>query len=238
MYGSRASTQGKSSRGRETYISEEEEDGSDSYANSYDEAEFEMLPSRTEQPRRASTRRSGPAMKKIRVKVHADDTRYVLVGTAVEFPDFVDQVRAKFGLRQAFKIKIKDDGDMITMADQEDLDMAIEAAKSGAKREKSDMGKMEVSLAASFDILLNFTNVAIRSGYKLSDGFDPLWPLSLHSPFLLLNVLIPPLHQSLAPRMHDYPLHFMDREEHYFLGFWHWRERSLAWELDNALLNL
>jgi hypothetical protein len=64
----------------------------------------------------------------------------------VEFKDFVDQIRAKFGIRQAFKIKIKDDQDMITMADQEDLDMAIETAKSGARREKSDMGKMEVSL--------------------------------------------------------------------------------------------
>lgn len=146
MYGNRSSTQGKSSRGRETYISEEEEDGSDSYVNSYDEAEFEMLPPRSQQPRRASTRRSGPAMKKIRVKVHADDTRYVLVGSAVEFRDFVDQIRAKFGIRQAFKIKIKDDNDMITMADQEDLDMAIESAKSGARREKSDMGKMEVCL--------------------------------------------------------------------------------------------
>ncbi|KAE9983226.1 hypothetical protein EG328_010167 [Venturia inaequalis] len=147
MYGNRASIQGKSSRGRETYISEEE-DGSDSYANSYDEAEFEMLPSRSQQPRRASTRRSGPTMKKIRVKVHADDTRYVLVGSAVEFQDFVNQIRAKFGIRQAFKIKIKDDNDMITMADQEDLDMAIETAKSGARREKSDMGKMEIWIQA------------------------------------------------------------------------------------------
>jgi hypothetical protein len=84
-------------------------------------------------------------MKKIRVKVHADDTRYVLVGTAVEFKDFVDQIRAKFGIRQAFKVKIRDDADMITMADQEDLDMAIETAKSGARKEKSDMGKLEVS---------------------------------------------------------------------------------------------
>ncbi|TID25307.1 NADPH oxidase regulator [Venturia nashicola] len=134
-------------RGRETYISEEEEDGSDSYINSYDEAEFEMLPSLPQQMRRGSTRR-GPAMKKIRVKVHADDTRYVLVGSAVEFKDFVNQIRAKFGIRQAFKIKIKDENDMITMADQEDLEMAVETAKSGARREKSDMGKMEVWIQA------------------------------------------------------------------------------------------
>lgn len=133
-----------SRRGRETYISEEEEE--DEYSMSYDEGDFEMLGPKPSLSARssASTRRSGPTMKKIRVKVHADDTRYVLVGSAVEFRDFVDQIRKKFGIRQSFKIKIKDDSDMITMADQDDLDMAIETAKSVARREKSDMGKMEV----------------------------------------------------------------------------------------------
>jgi hypothetical protein len=128
---------------RETYISEEDEVvDDDTYANSYDEADFEMVSSN---PRRESARRSnGPTMKKIRVKVHADDTRYVMVGTAVEFQDFIDQIRSKFGIRQSFKVKIRDEADMITMADQDDLDMAIETAKAGARKEKSDMGKMEV----------------------------------------------------------------------------------------------
>jgi tetratricopeptide (TPR) repeat protein len=140
MYG----RQSMGSRRGQDYISEEEED---EYSMSYDEADFEMLGPKPALSARssASTRRPGPAMKKIRVKVHADDTRYVLVGSAVEFRDFVDQIRKKFGLRQSFKIKIKDDQDMITMADQDDLDMAIESAKSFARKEKSDMGKMEVS---------------------------------------------------------------------------------------------
>ena len=136
---------GRQSLGRsQDYISEEEED---EYSMSYDEGDFEMLGPRPALSARssASTRRSGPMMKKIRVKVHADDTRYVLVGSAVEFRDFVDQIRKKFGLRQSFKIKIKDDADMITMADQDDLEMAIETARSNARKEKSDMGKMEVS---------------------------------------------------------------------------------------------
>ncbi|KIW08021.1 uncharacterized protein PV09_00966 [Verruconis gallopava] len=139
MYG----RQSIGSRRAQEYISEEEED---EYSMSYDEGDFEMLGPRPALSARssASTRRSGPTMKKIRVKVHADDTRYVLVGSAVEFRDFVDQIRKKFGIRQSFKIKIKDDQDMITMADQDDLDMAIESAKSIARKEKSDMGKMEV----------------------------------------------------------------------------------------------
>jgi hypothetical protein len=103
-------------------------------------------PQRESNPRRRS---NGPSMKKIRVKVHADDTRYVMVGTAVEFRDFIDQIRAKFGIRQSFKVKIRDEQDMITMADQDDLDMAIETARASARREKSDMGKMEVWIILS-----------------------------------------------------------------------------------------
>lgn len=143
MYGQQPATNNRRPA-RETYISEEDEYvvSDDAYANSYDEADFEMMPSNA---RRDSARRSGPSLKKIRVKVHADDTRYVMVGTAVEFRDFIDQIRAKFGIRQSFKVKIRDEQDMITMADQDDLDMAIESARASAKREKSDMGKMEVS---------------------------------------------------------------------------------------------
>jgi hypothetical protein len=67
-----------------------------------------------------------------------------MIGTAVEFRDFVDQIRLKFGLRQAFKVMMREDGDMITMADQDDLEMAIEMAKDNAKRRREETGKMEV----------------------------------------------------------------------------------------------
>ncbi|KAF2431167.1 hypothetical protein EJ08DRAFT_189696 [Tothia fuscella] len=153
MYGARQSSSSNNRRpARETYISEEDEYvyNDDPYANSYDEADFEMMSAnpRRDSNRRSGPSRSGPGMKKIRVKVHADDTRYVMVGTAVEFPDFIDQIRAKFGIRQSFKVKIQDEQDMITMADQDDLEMAIETARGNAKREKSDMGKMEVWIQA------------------------------------------------------------------------------------------
>ncbi|KAF1983651.1 hypothetical protein K402DRAFT_423521 [Aulographum hederae CBS 113979] len=144
---------GQNSRMRDTYIEEEEEDDYDDV----DDAEFEMMntrrsrrsspPPAQQQQQRASSRRPAPereSVRKIRVKVHAEDTRYVMIGTAVEFRDFVDQIRIKFGLRTNFKVKIRDDEDMITMSDQDDLDMAIQASKAGARRERSDMGKMEV----------------------------------------------------------------------------------------------
>ncbi|KAF2457778.1 hypothetical protein BDY21DRAFT_273347, partial [Lineolata rhizophorae] len=156
---------------RPMYIEEEEEDeldDDDDYdQSSFDDAEFEMV-SRAKSKRRvsparaASRRRPGAgaggggssvgsaggggvaAVRTIRVKVHAEDTRYVLVEPGVGLADFVDQVRTKFAMRQNFKIKMKDEGDMITMADQDDLDMAVRASRVAAAKEKNEMGKMEV----------------------------------------------------------------------------------------------
>jgi len=150
MYGrtSMASTGRTRGAPRGQMIEEEDEDD-DGYANSYDEGDFDMLNPRSRGgSARSSAMRSArappPEIRKIRVKVHADDTRYVMVGTAVEFRDFVDQIRLKFGLRQAFKIMMKEDGDMITMADQDDLEMAIDLARENARRRREETGKMEV----------------------------------------------------------------------------------------------
>lgn len=134
---------------------EEEEEGSDYDDGSLDEAEFEMVSNNRRGPgsrsgSRAPSRR--PDVRKVRVKVHADDVRYIMVGTAIEFPDLVDRVREKFGLRRRFKIKIKDEDmpeDMITMGDQDDLEMAMQSATNAAKRQRQEVGKLEVSLPSS-----------------------------------------------------------------------------------------
>lgn len=143
----------KQSRSRQQRY-DDEDDGSDYEYGSFDEGEFEMVssvrrgPGSVSRPSRAASRR--PDVRKIRVKVHSDDVRYIMVGTSVEFSDFVDRIRDKFGLRRRFKIKMKDEDvpdDMITMGDQDDLDVAIQSAKSQAKRQRLDVGKMEVSLS-------------------------------------------------------------------------------------------
>lgn len=143
----------KQSRSRQQRY-DDEDDGSDYDYGSFDEGEFEMVssvrrgPGSVSRPSRAASRR--PDVRKIRVKVHSDDVRYIMVGTSIEFSDFVDRIRDKFGLRRRFKIKMKDEDvpdDMITMGDQDDLDVAIQSAKSQAKRQRLDVGKMEVSLS-------------------------------------------------------------------------------------------
>jgi hypothetical protein len=159
MYGggeSRSSRSQRSGGGRTTrdrYIEEEDEEGSDYDDVSFDEGEFEMVSSRRPGPgsvmsggsKRGSRR---DALRTIRVKVHAGDVRYIVVGPAIEFPDLVDRIQEKFGLRRRFKIKVRDDDspeDMITMGDQDDLDMVMMTVKQNARKQRSDTGKMEVS---------------------------------------------------------------------------------------------
>ena len=102
---------------------------------------------------RSGTRR--PEMKKIRIKVHdKDDTRYIMMATSpnvsgksgIDFGDFEARVREKFLVKGVLKMKIKEDdsGDLITMGDQDDLDVLMHSVRQGCRRERSDMGKMEV----------------------------------------------------------------------------------------------
>jgi PB1 domain len=148
------------------YISEEDEENmtTTSSQGGYDEPDFEMMMSRSatgRSSRRSRASNSGstvmPAVpelsqlgapvevKKIRVKVHAEDSRYVIIAPNAQFGDFVTSVRTKFAIMQSFKIKVKDEGDMITMSDQDDLDIALDVAKEHARQMRSEMGKMEVS---------------------------------------------------------------------------------------------
>jgi len=137
------------------YIEEEDDEGSEFDDGSFDEGDFEMVSNRRANTgsmsagsSRGQSRR--PEVRKVRVKVHAEDVRYIMIGSAIEFPDFVDRVRDKFGLRRRFKIKVRDDdvpnGDMITLGDQDDLDMVLMTVKSNARRQRQEIGKMEVSL--------------------------------------------------------------------------------------------
>jgi hypothetical protein len=88
-----------------------------------------------------------PTLRKIRVKVFAQDTRYVMIQPDVSYDAFVEQIRKKFGYvgKESFKLKMKDEeGDMVTMGDEDDLEMLTTIAKEQASKEGVEMGKMEV----------------------------------------------------------------------------------------------
>ncbi|KAL1967054.1 hypothetical protein VTN77DRAFT_3578 [Rasamsonia byssochlamydoides] len=130
------------------YIDEEEEYVSDYYEDDpVEEGEFEMMAapvSRTRSTRQAPSR-SSRGIRKFRVKVHAqDDTRYIMIGPDIDFGDFEGRIREKFGFRSRLRIRMRDEGDMITMADQDDLDLLLSSAREAARREGHEMGKMEI----------------------------------------------------------------------------------------------
>ncbi|KAJ5502322.1 hypothetical protein N7463_005196 [Penicillium fimorum] len=152
---------GRGSRHRPPqYIDEEEEYASDACdATTLNDGAFELIaapqdgPSYSAQQRRtrsparysrhANPRR--PEIQKFRTKVHApDDTRYIMIGPKIEFGEFENRIREKFGFKCPLKMKVQDDGDMITMVDQEDLDLLVSSAKEVAQREGSEMGKIEI----------------------------------------------------------------------------------------------
>ncbi|KAJ8123592.1 hypothetical protein ONZ43_g501 [Nemania bipapillata] len=149
--GGRRRSQG-SRRTQQKYI-EEEEEGSE--YDSFDEGDFEMVSNRRPGPSSTGSIRGGsrrPDIRKVRVKVHAEDVRYIMVGAAIEFVDLQDKVREKFGMKGRFKIKVRDEdapqSDMITMGDQDDLDMVMMSVKSMARKKREDIGKMEIWVQA------------------------------------------------------------------------------------------
>ncbi|KAF2167735.1 hypothetical protein M409DRAFT_53709 [Zasmidium cellare ATCC 36951] len=111
---------------------------------------FEILPPKTHttttSPRNHPNNPSRPpSLRKIRLKVHAEDMRYVMTYPDVKFEEVVEQIRNKFGFQGAFKVKMRDEeGDMVTMADAEDWEMAVGACRVVAAGGGGGMGKMEV----------------------------------------------------------------------------------------------
>ena len=78
--------------------------------------------------------------------MHAEDTRYVLLGPESTFVQVVDLVRKKFGMVRDFKVKMADEeGDMITMADEDDWEMCVAGCRKKAVEEESELGKIDVS---------------------------------------------------------------------------------------------
>ena len=132
---------------QEIYLNEEDEYIDDDEMSSEDMSGFE--PVRRAPSRTGTSRRSKPEMRKIRVKCHFnDDTRYLMVGTVIDFGELESKIREKFAIKDQLKIKMEDDGDMITLADQDDLEMLLNSVRSQAKKERSEMGKMEVWISS------------------------------------------------------------------------------------------
>jgi hypothetical protein len=130
------------------YLNEEDEYIDEEEMSSEDMSGFEPV---RRAPSRSGTMRGSkrPDMRKIRVKCHFnDDTRYLMIGAVIDFGDLESKIREKFGIKDQLKIKMQDDGDLITVADQDDLEMLLSSVRTQAKKERTEMGKMEVWISS------------------------------------------------------------------------------------------
>ena len=83
----------------------------------------------------STTTMATPELKNIRIKLHyQDDARFILLPPSASFEELVRKVGEKLHIpkEQSFKVKVRDEeGDLITMGDQDDWDMAL----SGTRKE-------------------------------------------------------------------------------------------------------
>lgn len=64
-----------------------------------------------------------------------------MVSANIRYPDLIKRIQEKFAIGASLQLKYKDeDGTMVTMIDQDDLEMAISMVPDAA----TDTGRMEV----------------------------------------------------------------------------------------------
>jgi len=83
----------------------------------------------------------------IKVKVKMDgSTKILMVPTDIEIDEFTDRVATKFGIStRRLKCQFEDeDGSMVDLSDQDELETLIELAKEEAKLNRQEFGRAEV----------------------------------------------------------------------------------------------
>lgn len=91
----------------------------------------------------------------IRLKIHyEDDTRYIIARENLSFGELGTLITKKFKLKEVdFICKTRDeDGDLITMADQEDLEAAFVVCTERAVKEGNEHLRLEVSVACEREL--------------------------------------------------------------------------------------
>lgn len=125
-------------------IKEEDDDGAES-TRSYSTAST-LSGLQTYSDGRTISSRSLPIARSIRLKLHyGDETRYIVVPTTTTLAELLQQVTQKVEAKGRIRLRTRDeDDDLITIGDQEDLDVLISACKHLAETQAVETGKMEV----------------------------------------------------------------------------------------------
>lgn len=88
--------------------------------------------------------RPGPDTVRFKLRTETE-TRYLLVNTNVRMQEFLQKIKMKLGLIGQFKLHVRDEGDMVTIGDQEDLNILLALAKEGHGVEVNISGVINMS---------------------------------------------------------------------------------------------
>jgi hypothetical protein len=95
-------------------------------------------------PSSVSSQSSGP---KIKIKVHYNDTRMLVVSAYISFHGLLEKIHEKFDVSSHLRLQYKDeDNELVLMIDQDDLDLArqISRAQLRTPKEGSVVEKLEL----------------------------------------------------------------------------------------------
>ncbi|MDI1485980.1 MAG: hypothetical protein OHK93_004169 [Ramalina farinacea] len=86
-----------------------------------------------------SASRKVPDLRNLRIKLHyRDDTRFIMLPPTTAFETFVEKVREKLKVERNTEVKVKvrdEEGDLITMGDADDWEIALESVRKGFEGE-------------------------------------------------------------------------------------------------------
>ncbi|BFZ60386.1 hypothetical protein YB2330_001422 [Saitoella coloradoensis] len=97
-----------------------------------------------------TSRRAEIVIRKVKLRVRLDDVRVITIRPDVSFRELENSVRKKFELARAPKMKFRDeDGELIRLGDEDDLEEALTQAKKEAMKDQN------VDATAKLDIYLD-----------------------------------------------------------------------------------
>ena len=102
--------------------------------------------------------------------------KIVMVPTDIEIDEFIERVAAKFDVsRRMLKCSFRDeDGQMLDLSDQDEMEMLVELAKEEAKLNRREFGRAEVCTANCF-FSIGKANLRFPVSHKLGYAIAVSW---------------------------------------------------------------
>ncbi|KAI9277568.1 hypothetical protein BY458DRAFT_453140 [Sporodiniella umbellata] len=142
----------QSSRAFYPYISKEDDEGYGDFDKELEEVygsfnalsmDHDWLQNKLKEEAQLSKNNSSSTHGKLKIKVHYDDTRMLLVSSTITFDELVKKILEKFNIQDAILLNYKDEeSEHVLLIDDEDLDLARQVSRR--TNVKNSLEKLEL----------------------------------------------------------------------------------------------